>query len=127
ATDLQFFLASAWYDFDTGARLVPYLGGGLGFARVSTATTDLCGCGPELLSASAIVPAAQLGAGLRLAMGAPATLGLGYPLRVATGGPTASLHESDPDSGLAAMELSVGQNGPILVHALQVGLSFALK
>lgn len=123
ATAIQFLLASAWYDVETGTRLVPYVGAGLGLARVTATYGEDCGCGAT--AASAIVPAAQLGAGLRVALGEPVTLDVGYRLRLATSGP--SLVESLADPGFAAAEAHIGQSGPLLVHALQVGLSFALE
>ncbi len=123
-TDVQFLLASVWYDFDTGTVLTPYVGGGLGVARVTSTLSSGCGCSPIALSSTGFAPAAQLGAGLRVALGAPMTLDLGYRLKAAATAPDLGLAETD--AGLA-YGLSIGQTGPLLVHALQVGLTFALQ
>ena len=56
------FMANVDYDFDTGSRWVPYVGGGLGVATISVDTeTDT---GTSLVDDSDTVFAYQVGAGI---------------------------------------------------------------
>lgn len=56
------FMANVDYDFDTGSRWVPYVGGGLGVATISVDTET--GTGTPTADSSDIVFAYQVGAGL---------------------------------------------------------------
>jgi len=66
------FMVNGWYDFDTGSKWVPYVGGGLGMAKVES----------TILSAESddTVLAYQVGAGVgyKLTENTTATLGYKY-------------------------------------------------
>jgi len=55
------FMANAWYDIDTGTNWIPYLGGGVGVARVSA---DVSFAGIEIADDSDTVFAWQIGGGV---------------------------------------------------------------
>ena len=57
------FMANVDYDFDTGSRWVPYIGGGLGVATISI-DTETPSLGTSLADDSDTVFAYQVGAGI---------------------------------------------------------------
>jgi opacity protein-like surface antigen len=124
-TDVQFLLANAYYDIDTGTALSPYLGAGIGVARITGVLDDACGC----LSGGAqvrLVPAAQLGAGVRVALGSPVSLDIGYRYKLASS-PNFYWMDTDFDGLGGYHAFAASQSGVIGVHALQAGLTFALQ
>jgi opacity protein-like surface antigen len=128
-SDVQFLLVNGFYDIDTGSAFTPYLGAGLGVARVSATLTDLCSCSGDSFSASTIVPAAQIGAGIRIAVSDPVTFDIGYRYKMATS-PDLGVYEIMDNSvpgfpGFGGFGMT--QSGIIGVHALQAGLTFALN
>lgn len=56
------FMANGYYDFDVGMKIKPYIGGGIGFARVSV--NDICINGTQLVDDSDVVFAYQAIGGL---------------------------------------------------------------
>ena len=115
-TRADFVLVDGWYDFDTGTALSPYLGAGLGIARISSVS--------DFGESAQIVPAAEVGAGVRLGIADPVTLDMGYRYRMA-----AHSHlgfDQWEHSGPLPTTYSVHQSGPIGIHALTAGLTFAL-
>jgi len=128
STRADFFILDGWYDFDTGTAVSPYLGGGVGFARISSAATYDCGCGRTIIdlgTSSQLVPAAELGGGVRVKLADPVTLDLAYRYRVAAASDV-GVDYFDRDAFLPGL-LSVHQTGPIGIHALSAGLIFALN
>ncbi len=124
-TKLDVLLVNGFYDFDTGTAFTPYLGGGIGVARVASRLADLCGCFGSASGAS-IVPAAQLGGGLRVAVAEPVTLDIGYRYK-ALASPDLNLLSIDSTSSPGVFAgIGTNQSGVIGVHTLQAGLSFAL-
>jgi opacity protein-like surface antigen len=124
-TDVQFLLANAFFDIETGTALTPYLGAGLGAARVTAVLDDLCGCisgGTQVR----LVPAAQLGGGMRIAISDPVSLDIGYRFKLAA---SPDFHYIDTRfDGFGGYDASaVSQSGVIGVHTLQAGLIFALQ
>jgi opacity protein-like surface antigen len=131
-THVSFLLVSGFYDIDTGTAVTPYLGAGIGLAHVSSQLIipSDCGCGLQyVVDGSAIVPAGQVGGGLRVALGGPATLDIGYRYKLAGSASVTSMEVHDdsfgPDAGFSAIGHS--QSGLIGIHTLQAGLSFALN
>ncbi len=132
-SDVQFFLVDGYWDIDTGTAFTPYLGGGIGAARVSTTMSDLCTCSSHdpngVNTVSTIVPAAQLGGGVRIALAKPVTLDIGYRYRVAPN-PRFKMFEVAPFatpfqgfSGVAMQQSS----GIIAMQTVTAGLTFALQ
>lgn len=70
------FMANGWYDFRTGTALTPYVGGGIGLARVSL--NDVAVGGFTLVDDHDVVFAWQLGAGLAWAVTPRVSLTLDY-------------------------------------------------
>ena len=125
--DVQFLLLSAFYDIDTGTSITPYLGGGAGVARVTGTLTDHCICAPadNAFEATVFAPAAQIGGGVRVAVGGPTTLDVGYRYKVTTTNGVGSYEVVD--LGLGSFGgFAATQSGIIGVHTLQAGLTFAL-
>lgn len=122
-TDVQFFLVNAFYDIDLGAAFMPYLGGGVGVARITSTLDDDCGCVTGTMTR--LAPAAQLGAGVRIAVSDPVSLDIGYRYKV-TGdeGFSAVSEFFGPFGNYSAS--AVHTSGIIGVHTLQAGLTFAL-
>ena len=122
-TDVQFLLLNAFYDIETGSPITPYLGGGLGVARVTSTFGDVCLCGT--VTQTRLAPAAQLGGGVRIAISDPLSLDIGYRYKLA-----ADPGFSDLDTffigGGAYAGLGVHASGLIGVHTLQAGLTVAL-
>jgi opacity protein-like surface antigen len=128
STRADFFLVDGWYDFDTGTAVSPYLGGGVGLARISSAVSYDCQCGRTIVdlgTSSEIVPAAELGGGLRVKLADPVTLDLAYRFRMAASSDV-GVDYFDREAFLPGM-ISVHQSGPIGIHALSTGLTFALN
>lgn len=128
ATRADFFLLDGWYDFDTGTAVSPYLGGGVGLARISSTVTYDCGCGRTVVDLGAstqIVPAAELGGGLRIKLADPVTLDFAYRYRMAASSDV-GVDYFDRDALLPGL-VSAYQSGPIGIHALSAGLIFAVK
>jgi len=69
-------MANAWYEFDTGGKLRPFVGGGVGWARTKF--------NPEVVSGGLFRPsedegfAWQLGAGINWHLSPHGSIGLGY-------------------------------------------------
>jgi opacity protein-like surface antigen len=124
-TRAEFFLVSGWYDFDTGGPVTPYLGGGFGMARLSAAAIVDCPCvDRNAVSDPAFVPAAQLGAGVRVKLAEPVSLDIGYRYRAAASADLGLLHGGS--DGLLPRITALAQTGPIGIHAVSAGLTFAL-
>ena len=70
------YLANVFYDLDFGARLTPYLGGGVGFANFSV--DDVEAVGAEFVDDKDQMFAYQLGAGLSYRIDERFSLGVGY-------------------------------------------------
>jgi opacity protein-like surface antigen len=124
-TDAQFLLANAFFDIETGTALTPYLGAGLGAARVTGVLEDLCGCvsgGTQVR----LVPAAQLGGGVRVAISDPVSFDIGYRFKLAAS-PDFQYGGAEFDGLGGYGQVGVTQSGVIGVHTLQAGLIFALQ
>ena len=70
-------MANAWYDIDTGTRFTPYIGGGLGVARVSIAAIENVS-GIDGSISTQTVFAYQVGVGVDYSVTENITIGLGY-------------------------------------------------
>lgn len=129
-TDVQFLLLNAFYDIGTGTAITPYVGGGIGVARVSSTLTDTltctCGAGPHSETASTIVPAAQIGGGVRIAVAKPVTLDIGYRYRLAASPNLKVLDVQDLGFGSFGY-FATKQSGIIGIHTVTAGLTFALN
>ena len=130
-TRATFFLLNAFHDFDVGMPFTPYAGLGAGFAHLSTDyVAPDCSCSESyVVNASAIVPAAQLGTGLRMPLADRVTLDLGYRFKLAGSARLTAMeiHDDVPLIGDGAFSaLGVSQSGIITVHTVQAGLTFAL-
>jgi opacity protein-like surface antigen len=69
-------LGNLWYDLDLGSVVKPYVGGGLGAARISA--TNIAVAGVTIVNGSDTVLAFQLGAGVGYEIIPAATLSLDY-------------------------------------------------
>ena len=107
-TEATFLLANLWKDIDTGLGSF-YVGGGIGTAFVSSKQD-----GEQQWNDTGIALAAQLGAGLRVAVSNSLALDLGYRLKGAMDAPFNGVGNSSN----AAMT--------IYSHNVQLGLSYAL-
>lgn len=116
-TRTDFLLVDAWYDFDTGTALTPYLGAGLGLARISSVS--------DYGESAQIVPAAELGAGVRVELADPVTLDVGYRYRMAAHSNVG--FDQWEWTGLLPTTYSVHQSGPVGIHAITAGLTFAFN
>jgi opacity protein-like surface antigen len=124
-TKAEFLLFSGWYDFDTGGAVTPYLGGGVGIARLTSAAIIDCPCvDRNAVSDPAFVPAVQLGAGVRVKLADPVSLDIGYRYRAAPSADLGLLHGGS--DGLLPRLTAIAQTGPIGIHAVSAGLTFAL-
>jgi len=74
--DATFGMANLWYDIPVQGRLKPYVGGGLGFARVSQ--DGKSGAGVTLVDDSDTALAGQLGFGARIQVGDRGQIDIGY-------------------------------------------------
>jgi len=100
------FMANAWRDFKTGTKFKPYIGGGIGLARI----------GFEAGSAddSAYTFAYQLGGGLGYEITQNVTLALSYKFFGTT---TADFESMSATFGTVTDEV-----GPIYTHNVELGL-----
>ncbi len=73
------FMANGWYDFDTGSRWVPFVGGGIGIAIVNLNVESVLGV-PVTYDESDTVFAYQGGAGLGYRVNSSSTISLSYRL-----------------------------------------------
>ncbi|WP_170340308.1 outer membrane protein [Ruegeria arenilitoris] len=74
--DATFGMANLWYDVPVQGRFKPYVGGGLGFARVSH--DGQSGAGVTLVDDSDTAIAGQLGFGGRFQVGERGNIDIGY-------------------------------------------------
>lgn len=130
-TTTAFFLFNGFYDFGSAEGITPYLGGGIGVALVSSHSQfqPVCGCvSGYSVDSSAVVPAAQLGAGMRIPIGDPITLDIGYRYKVA-GSSELTSTQIQPDLGEGDSFSSVvyRQSGMIGIHSIQAGFTFAFE
>jgi opacity protein-like surface antigen len=124
-TRAEFLLVSGWYDFDMGGAVTPYLGGGIGLARLTGMAIVDCPCvDRNAVSDPAFVPAAQIGAGLKVKLADPVSLDIGYRYRAAPSADLGLLHGGS--DGLLPRITAISQTGPIGIHAISAGLTFAL-
>ena len=74
------FMANGWYDFDTGSPWKPFVGGGLGIARISLndVTATAFGVTVPLADDKDWVFAYQVGAGIGYEVTPTTTVSLGY-------------------------------------------------
>lgn len=70
-------MANTWFDFDTGTGFLPFLGGGIGLARVD-GEIDAVGGIPVNLDDDDVVFAYQLGAGLGYEISSSTVVSVGY-------------------------------------------------
>jgi opacity protein-like surface antigen len=126
-TSADFLLINGWYDFDTGTVFSPYLGGGLGLARISSVASSDCGCNilPLTGERTALAPAAQLGGGVRVKLSDPISLDLGYRLKLA-GGTDLTFRRTITDGEGTFFQFGLGQHGIIAEHTITAGLTYAL-
>jgi opacity protein-like surface antigen len=71
------FMANGWYDFDTGTDWVPYIGGGVGTAKINAEIGSIAGI-PVNFDESDWVFAYQAGAGIGYNISPTVTVQLGY-------------------------------------------------
>lgn len=69
-------MANTWYNFNTGSRFQPYLGGGIGVAQV--AANNVRADGADLFDDDDVVFAYQAGAGVDMGINDDLTVGVGY-------------------------------------------------
>jgi len=108
-------LANAWYDFDLGVAISPYLGGGagIGFVKNNLNVTNAGGAG---YSGSDVGFAFQLGGGFKYDISESIGLDIGYRFRGVLG--------TRPNSRIAGF--TIVKRNPIYVHTVQAGISFKL-
>jgi opacity protein-like surface antigen len=130
-TTADFLLVNGWHDFDTGTKVTPYVGGGAGLARLSTALfLGDCDCDLTESVRAGYVPAAQIGAGFKVQLSGPLSLDLGYRLKLAAApGGKASLKAADVDYLFegSALTLDMAQTGIYTQHTLTAGLTYAFN
>jgi opacity protein-like surface antigen len=135
-TTADFLLVNGWYDFDTGTKLTPYVGGGAGLAHLSTALGSSamnfwgnCDCDAVFAPQAGFVPAAQIGAGFKVKLSDPLSLDLGYRLKFAAapGGKASVKMDFDLDGDAALLVLDATQTGIYTQHTLTAGLTFAFN
>lgn len=122
--DVQFLLLSGYYDIDTGTAVTPYLGGGVGLARVTHTFEDDCLC--VFFTQTRLAPAAQLGAGVKIAVGGPVSLDLGYRYKATQGADFDAVDVSFNGFG-DSLGLALQTSGLVGIHTLQAGLTVALQ
>lgn len=71
------FITNGWFDFDTGSKWVPFIGGGVGGANIDLDITSVGGSS-RIFNQSDTVLAAQLGTGVGYRVNARSTLSLAY-------------------------------------------------
>jgi opacity protein-like surface antigen len=120
-TSAVFILGDAWWDFDNDSAVTPYVGAGAGIAIL----THAFDAGEATPSSNSIVPAAQVGAGLRIDLNETSFLDLGYRLKVADGSTAHSSDEVVDDPFFYAYDMS--SSGLYIQHTVQLGLNMRLK
>jgi len=108
-------LANAWYDFDLGMAISPYIGGGAGIGFVKNNLTVTNGAGAQY-GGSDVGFAFQLGTGFKYDISQSIGLDVGYRFRGVLG--------TRPTSRIVGFPIR--QRKPILVHTVQAGISFKL-
>jgi len=106
-----YLLANLWYDIPNSSRFTPYVGGGLGMAKVDGDTffdDDVYGYGPGETKF-----AYQVGAGVSYGINDRMSLDVGYRYKAVDG-----VNFDDSDGG------GVYENGDVHTHTLQAGLRF---
>jgi len=109
-------LANAWYDFDPGMAISPYLGGGIGIGFVNNRTLATHFFGGTAYTGKDVGFAFQLGTGFKYDISKSIGLDIGYRFRGVLG--------TRPTSGTAGGFTM--KRRPILVHTVQAGISFKL-
>lgn len=107
--DAVFLLANVWKDFDLGAGLNPYVGGGVGIGF-----TDIDLTTEEPISGDDTSFAAQVGAGVRFALSDRLTLDAGYRFKGIVDVLTDGL-DAGEDNG----------KGSYFIHTLQAGVTYS--
>ena len=131
-TTSTFLLLNGYYDVSMAGGVSAYLGGGLGVALLSSHSRFQpdCGClSGYSVDSSAIVPAAQLGVGLRIPISDPMTMDIGYRYKVA-GSSALTSTQLVPDyqgDGTEFVGDAYTQTGIIGIHAVQAGLTVAFQ
>jgi opacity protein-like surface antigen len=131
-TSGTFLLANGYYDIDTATGITPYIGGGIGVALVSSELQLGSACSSCVVGNgfddSALVPAAQLGGGVRFALADPVTLDIGYRYKVAASSELAtSVLVPDNGNGTGFDGLVYRQTGVLGIHSIQAGFTFAFQ
>jgi opacity protein-like surface antigen len=78
----SFALANLWYDLPTETKITPYVGGGLGYARISHVGSS---AGIPLVDDSDTSFSAQIGIGGRVSIGARGAIDIGYRYKIFDG------------------------------------------
>lgn len=107
-----YLLANAWYDIPTSGNFSPYVGGGIGAARVNGDTFfdgNAYGYGPGETKL-----AYQIGAGVTIPLGSNKSLDVGYRYKAVNG------IDFDDNDGSGVYE-----DGDVASHSLQVGLNIS--
>ncbi len=71
------FMTNGWFDFNTGSKWVPFIGGGVGGANIDLDITSVGGTA-TIFNQSDTVLAVQLGTGIGYRVNAKSTLSLAY-------------------------------------------------
>ncbi|MDA1326572.1 MAG: outer membrane beta-barrel protein [Proteobacteria bacterium] len=71
------FMTNGWFDFNTGSKWVPFIGGGVGSANMDLDITSVGGTA-RVFNQSDTVLAVQLGTGIGYRVNAKSTLSLSY-------------------------------------------------
>lgn len=101
------FLVNGYYDFKNNSRVTPFIGGGIGFARVDASAISIPGFGVLTTSADDTVFAYQVGTGFGIAVKGNASIDISYRYYAT----------SDPDFGGTKAENSS--------HIIYVGTRFS--
>jgi opacity protein-like surface antigen len=107
--DATYLLANVWYDIPTRSKISPYVGGGVGIARLKGDVLFSNGFGFSPSDSNAFTY--QLGAGINIPIGSRMTVDAGYRFKV-----TSKTHFTDRGGGPDYV------NSPIESHSLQFGL-----
>jgi opacity protein-like surface antigen len=107
--DATYLLANVWYDIPTRGKISPYVGGGVGIARIKGDVLFSNGFGFAPSDNTAFTY--QLGAGVNIPVGSRFVIDAGYRFKV-----TSKTHLTDRGGGPDYT------NSPIESHSLQLGL-----
>jgi opacity protein-like surface antigen len=108
-SDTDFLFANVWYDFPAFKSFIPYVGGGLGAARITSTIV-----GDASFQQTTVSPAAQVGVGIRYDIASMASVDIGYRLKLVSS-----------DVGKTGdTTSSTTQSGGIKAQSLQAGLLF---